>query len=248
MTALFLGFLVVMAAVVVGLIGRYLGVRPAGAILAGLTIWFLYIGGMAWFGIFRNFTIRPPGAAFLFIPVLIFLVIFIVRAGSAGGERVAMAFPLWILLGTQSFRIVVELFLHQLWHAGLIPRMLTFSGANVDIYVGASAPLIAWLATRGRLGWLGWLGARVALVWNVVGLLSLANIVTRAVLTVPGPLNLIHSEVPNLMIGTFPFMIIPGFFVPLAVVLHVLAMRALRSSATSRTPGIPSRIRSQLVQ
>ena len=35
--------------------------------------------------------------------------------------RVALAIPLWIILGTQSFRVVVELFLHQLWLDGLIP-------------------------------------------------------------------------------------------------------------------------------
>jgi len=29
--------------------------------------------------------------------------------------------------------------------------MLTFEGANVGIYVGASAPLIAWLSTRGAI-------------------------------------------------------------------------------------------------
>jgi hypothetical protein len=45
------------------------------------------------------------------------------------------------------------------------------------------------------------------------------------------PLNLIHAEVPNRMIGTFPFMFIPGFFVPLAAVLHVLAIRTITSQA-----------------
>ena len=62
------------------------------------------------------------------------------------------------------------------------------------------------------------------------GLLALLNVVTRAVLTAPGPLNLIHTEVPDRMIGTFPFLLIPGFFVPLAVVLHILAIRSIRGS------------------
>ena len=44
---------------------------------------------------------------------------------------------------------------------------------------------------------------KLALIWNVLGLLSLTNVVIRAVLTAPGPFNLIHAEVPNLMIGTF---------------------------------------------
>src|SRR3981189_2763082 len=41
--------------------------------------------------------------------------------------------------------------------------------------------------------------------------------------------GLIHVEVPNRLIGTFPFMFVPGFFVPLAVVLDVLAIRSITS-------------------
>jgi uncharacterized membrane protein len=76
---------------------------------------------------------------------------------------------------------------------------------------------------------------RVALAWNLLGLLALTNVVVRAVLTTPGPFNLIHAEVPNRMMGTFPFLFIPGFFVPLAVVLHLLALRALVSRLRTST-------------
>ena len=193
---LFLGFLALMAALVVALSARYLKGPTAFAIGVGLFIWLIYVGLLGYLGVIGNATMRPPGIAFIFVPVVLFLVFFIVRVRSSA----ALAFPLWIILGMQSFRIVVELFLHQLWIEGLIPRMLTFAGANVDIYIGASAPLIAWLSTRGRLG------MRLALLWNVLGLLALANVVTRAVLTTSGPLNLIHAEVPNLMFGKFPFM------------------------------------------
>jgi hypothetical protein len=68
---------------------------------------------------------------------------------------------------------------------------------------------------------------KLALAWNLLGLLSLANVVIRAVLTAPGPFNLIHAEVPNRILGTVPFLFIPGFFVPLAVSLHVLAVRLI---------------------
>ena len=217
--AMFLGFLGLTATVVVALTARYLNGRTAFWVLAGLSAWFIYAGLLGYFGVVKGISIRPPGIVFVVGPVLLFLVLFIVR--SSATARAALAFPLWIILGVQSFRVVVELFLHQLWINGLIPKMLTFAGANVDIYIGATAPVIAWLSTRGHSG------LRLALVWNVLGFLALANVVTRAVLTVPGPLNLIHAEVPNLMFGTFPFTFIPGFFVPLAVVLHVLAMQAI---------------------
>jgi hypothetical protein len=219
--ALFLAFVTIMAAVVITLCARYLSGRTTLGVATGLVIWFIYAGLLGYFGILKNATMRPPGIAFLLVPVIAFLILFIVRFSAS--PRDTATFPIWILLGTQCFRIGVELFLHQLWIEGLVPKMLTFEGANVDIYIGATAPLIAWLSLRWRFG------LRLALVWNLLGLFALANVVARAVLTAPGPFNLIHTEVPNLMISTFPFLFIPAFFVPLAVVLHVLAIRDILS-------------------
>lgn len=216
----FLGFLAATAAAVMVLAARWLPRRTAAGVLAGLPAWLLYVGALGWLGILRNTALRPPGIAFILVPVVLFIVLYAVRSSS--GARVAMTVPLWALLGLQGYRVGVELFLHQLWLQGLVPRILTFEGANVDILIGASAPVAAWLSTRGLPG------MRVALAWSVLGLLALANVVVRSALTAPGPLNLIHAEVPNLALGTFPFMFIPGFFAPLAVVLHVLAIRVLR--------------------
>ena len=225
-TTLFFGFVALMTAVVVTLCARYRGGRTALGLLAALGAWFTYVGALGARGVVANSATFPPGIALILVPVVVFLVLFVGWVRSSGGARAALAFPLGVLIGTQVFRVGVELFIHQLWIEGLVPRMLTFAGANVDIYVGATAPLAAWLSTRG-----GQWGHKLALGWNVLGLLALANVVVRAVLTAPGPLNLVHEEVANRMIGTFPFMFIPGFFVPLAVVLHVLALRAIKGSA-----------------
>jgi hypothetical protein len=222
MTALFIAFMALMVVVVGALIARYLSERTAVRVLVGLCAWFIYAGLLGYLGVLKNSSTRPPGIVFLFVPILLFLIVFVVVIlRSAAGARLALAIPLWIIVGVQCFRIGVELFLHQLWIAGLAPKMLTFDGANMDIYIGASAPLISWLSTRDRLG------MKLTLGWNVLGLLSLTNVVIRAVLTAPGPFNLIHAEVPNRLIGTVPFVFIPGFFVPLAVSLHVLAIRVI---------------------
>ena len=241
-STLFLGFVALMITFVVAMIDRYINRRVALGVLAGLVVWFLYAGLMAHFGILGNSKMRPPGIAFVVGPVLLFLIFFIVRP-SASAQAV-LAFPLWLILGTQCFRIGVELFLHQLWIEGLVPRMMTFAGANIDIYIGLSAPVIAWLSTRGR-----W-GLKFASAWNILGLLALLNVVTRAILTSPGPLHLIHSEVPDRMISTFPFLLIPGFFVPLAVVLHLLAIRAIGSrlrtkNGTSRDDALRAQVGSR---
>lgn len=228
----FLGFLAITAAAVAALAARYLPRRTALVVLVGLPLWLLYVGVLSDFGVIRNTALRPPGAAFIFLPVFLFVFLFLVR--SSAGAGIALALPLWVILGTQSFRVGVELFLHQLWLNGLVPRMLTYESGNADILIGATAPLAAWLSTKGRLG------QRWALAWNILGLLSLANVALRALMTAPGRLNLIHAEVPNVAIGTFPFTYIAGFFAPLALVLHVLALRAFRNrmarvSATQMT-------------
>lgn len=168
-------------------------------------------------GVVRDPTLPVPGALFVTAPAVL-LVVFLVR--SAAGGRAALAVPLWLLLGAHAYRAGVELFLHRLWLEGLVPRMLTCEGANLDILAGASASVAAWLATRGRGG------LRVALGWNVLGLLALANVAGRSVMTAPGPLNWLPSEVPNLAVGTFPFTYLAGLLAPLAVALHVLAIRA----------------------
>lgn len=220
-TILFLCFVAAMAAVVLYLATRYPGRRSATTVSIGLLVWLAYVGLIGHAGILADTATRPPGPVFLFVPVLFFLLIFGVRTFSETKQSMVMAVPLAVLLSIQTFRVVVELFIHQLWREGVVPEMLTYSGANVDIYIGASAPVVAWFSSRWK-----W-GRGLSVIWNILGLLALGNVVSRAILSAPGPLNLIHTEVPNLMFGTFPFMFIPGFFVPLAVVLHLASLRAV---------------------
>ena len=77
--ALFLGFLALMAIVVVVLVDRYLNKRIASGVAIGLVIWFIYAGLLGYLGVLKSTTTRPPGIALVFIPVLTFLIVFIVR-------------------------------------------------------------------------------------------------------------------------------------------------------------------------
>jgi hypothetical protein len=164
MTAqLFLTYLVFVVAAVIGVSAAYLPRRTTFAIIAGLAIWLVYVGLFSSLGYMRDASLRPPGIVWLVGPVVLF-VVFVVRSNI--GARVAAAIPLWLILGFESFRIGVELLIHRLWEDGLVPKLLTYAGGNVDMFVGLSAPIIAWIATRGRLG------LRLAMGWNVLGLLS----------------------------------------------------------------------------
>jgi hypothetical protein len=217
MTAqLFLTYLAFVVVAAIGVSAAYLPRRTTFAIITGLAIWLVYVGLFSSFGYMRDPSLRPPGIVWVVGPAVLF-VLFVVR--SSMGARLAAAIPLWLILGFESFRIGVELLIHRLWVDGLVPKLLTYEGGNVDMFIGLSAPIIAWIAATGRLGlWL-------AMGWNVLGLMSLANAAATAVLT--GPLKLISTEVPNVAMGIFPYAFIPGFLAPLAVTLHVLAIRAI---------------------
>ena len=208
---------ILIAVLLVGV--RFLPRRAHLALVFGALAWLTYVGVLSYFGIVRNSALKPPGAAYILLPAAAMI---LVLARSSAGLRIALAFPVALVIGMQAFRIGVELLLHRLYVDGLVPRLMTYEGGNVDIAIGLTAPFIAWLATRGRAG------QRWALAWNFAGLVALANVAVRAIGTAPGALNFIHAEVPNLAVGMFPFTYVAGCFAPLAVVGHVLAIRSLR--------------------
>jgi hypothetical protein len=231
MSNFFVAFLGTMVVVVLGVVSRYLSRSAAATVAVGLALWLIYAGALGYLGVVGNPSLRPPGPALLLLPVFLFVALYLARTD--GALRVATSIPLEWLMGLQAFRVIVELFLHQLWLNGLAPRMLTYEGANFDIAIGLSAPLVAWLYAKGTVR------EKAALAWNILGLAMLANVAVRALLTAPGPFQLLTSDRPNLAIGTFPFTYIPGFMAPLALVLHVLSIRSLRARLRRGRP-VPS--------
>jgi hypothetical protein len=221
---LFLLFTGLVATGIAAAIVRYLDDRRRKIALLVLAAWVLYTGWLGFSGMLASSTLAPPRIVLILIPVVLG-VVFLAR--SVAGRDLALSIPVSLLIGAQVFRVIVELFIHQLWNVGLLPKMLTYEGSNFDILAGLSAPVIAWLVANGRLS------SRLALAWNVFGLMLLANIVVRAILTTPA-LQALVTEVPNRALGMFPFTFIPGLMVPLALVLHVLVIRALLAGVRSK--------------
>lgn len=231
MNTWFLLFVAILVMLIAAGMLRYLPRNYRTPALIGLAVWISYGGLLGWGGVIGNAALLPPGLFYLLAPIVLF-VMFMAR--SRVGLTVALSFPPGLLMGLESFRLLVEIFLEQLWRDGQLPRMMTFHGANFDILIGASAPLVAWLFASGRIS------QRSALLWNLAGIVLLANVAVRGALTTPGSLHLIATEVPNAAIDSFPFSYIPGLMVPLALVLHVLAIRALRNRMRSTSGQLPS--------
>lgn len=62
-------------------------------------------------------------------------------------------------------------------------------------------------------------------VWNVYGLIDLVSAISMGILYSNGPLGVLRSDVSTAPMVTFPVNLIPTFFVPLFILLHLLSLR-----------------------
>lgn len=198
--------------------GAVRGVRLAGLALAG---WLALTATLAERGFFEDFYSLPPHMLLAIGPPLLVLLA-LTFAGRL--DALLAALPRSWPVGAQTFRIVVELVLWRLAVAGVAPEIMTFTGRNVDILVGLSAPVVAYFCFVRR----AW-PERVAVWWNVVGIVILLNVVVHAQLSAPTRFRVFETEPPTTFIGDLPYIWLPAFLVPLAWLLHALSLRQLRA-------------------
>ena len=188
-------------------------VLAAGAALA---LWLAFTGRLAATG----FLVFDPFPTML--PLLVGgLVIAFALAFSRLGGSLAMDLPLAFLVGYQGFRIPVELLLHRAHAEGLAPVQMTYLGMNFDILTGVTALLLAALSRLGPVP--RWL----LFGWNLVGFGLLVNVVTIAMLSAPMPLRIFWNEPANVWVTRFPWVWLPTFLVPLALLGHLLVWRRI---------------------
>ena len=196
---------------------RATGSGKREAFVAGA--WLLFTGALAAGGLLTRFDTFPPPLLRVVLPTLL-----ITRG--VGLSPLArgwiQSWSLASMVAFQSFRLPLELLMHQAAREGVMPVQMSFSGRNFDIVTGLLAlPLSLWLSRGGRSRAVVWL-------WNLLGLALLCNVVGVAIASFPGPLRLFHQEPANLWVTTFPFVWLPTVMVPLALAGHVLIARKLK--------------------
>jgi hypothetical protein len=189
-----------------------------------LAVWICLTGGLAASGWLATFNSFPPPLMRLILPALLLTTIACLRFDWY------RRFSLAGLVAFQSFRLPLELIMHQAAREGVMPPQMTFTGRNWDILTGLLALPLAYLLSRNR--------ARPAWVWawNLLGLLLLINVVSVAVMSFPGPLRRFWNEPANLWVTHLPFVWLPTVLVPLALAGHLLIARKLLSGCSTPEP------------
>lgn len=134
--------------------------------------------------------------------------------------------PLSWLVAVHAVRVLGVSFV-LLHAAGRLPAPFAPVAGWGDIAVGLTALPVARLVRHHATGW------RAALTaWNVVGLVDLVAAISLGVLSSAGPLRLFHEPPGSGLMSTLPWLIIPGFLVPLLAVTHVAIFHRLRAHRT----------------
>jgi hypothetical protein len=182
----------------------------------------LLIGMLGYTHFFKDGYAMPPRFLFLIGPGIIsILIVFVTQSGRDLIDRINLK-QITLL---QTVRLPVEIVLHQLFIAGLVPKLMTFEGVNFDIIIGISAFIVYVLYVNQ------WkYRNKLLLIWNYIGLIFLLNIMFVAITSSKTPLQLFAFDQPNIAVTYFPFVWLPAIIVPAALFSHLVSIRLLRNA------------------
>jgi hypothetical protein len=185
------------------------------AILLG---WFSIAVGGSLLGVFDSEP-RPPvplGLAAV-IPVGVFAFCYLT---SVRFQEFVCSIDLRLLTLAQTWRVggIVFLILHQ---QGALPGVFAIPAGWGDFAIGITAPIVAWYWRRP-------FPSKTFVVWNVLGSLDLVLAVILGVLASQTPVGILTGDVTTRLMGQFPLSLIPTFFVPLLLILHLISLSRVR--------------------
>jgi hypothetical protein len=137
------------------------------------------------------------------------------------------AIPLPWLVAAQVYRIGGGIFL-VLMADGRLPWQFALPAGIGDVITGVVAVIVAALLARKADG-----ARRAAYAWCLFGIADLVVALTMGGMTSPGRVHLLALDAPNLLISSYPLVMVPTFAVPLALMLHGLVLWRLRREPTS---------------
>ncbi len=140
---------------------------------------------------------------------------------SPTAKAVLDAIPVHWFASIQIYRIIGLVFL-LLEADGLLSTYFASSTGWGDIAVGVTAPFVGYLLWRDAKRF-----QAVGIAWCIAGIADLLLVLYKAVNSAPGPLQSTAFDLPTIIIGYFPFTIVPLLVVPVSLILHVQMIRKL---------------------
>jgi hypothetical protein len=162
------------------------------------------------------------------VPTVLFgllIPLMIAAAGVRLSQRIASlvsAIPLPWIVAAQVYRVGGGIFL-VLWADGRLPWQFALPAGIGDVTTGCLAVVVAALLAQKSPRAL-----KAAYGWCLFGIADLVVAVMMGGMTSPGRVHVLALDAPNLLISSYPLVMVPTFAVPLALMLHGLVLWQLR--------------------
>jgi hypothetical protein len=137
------------------------------------------------------------------------------------------AIPLLWIVAAQIYRVGGAIFL-VLWADGRLPWQFALPAGIGDVATGCFAIVVAASLAQNAAG-----ARRATYAWCLFGIADLVVALAMGAMTSPGRAHLFAFEAPNLLISSYPLVMIPTFAVPLALMLHGIVLWRLRRETAS---------------
>jgi len=185
-----------------------------------LMVWFFAALWLGVSGAARGGAGKPP----LLLAVAVTLPLLVFAADARLGWRLFRGLAqlsLPVVMAVQTFRIGGVFFVIA-WMNGELPGAFALPAGLGDIAIGAAAPFVAAAVADGRPR-----ARSLALAWNVLGVADLVAALFLGVTHSSSSLGVFATSLTTDTLAVYPFSLIPMFLVPLAFMLHALALRRL---------------------
>jgi len=193
-------------------------------ILVVLACWAAFSIALGSLGIFTAGPNELPIALIVYIvvPPVLFLLGY---AYSPRVQEITRSLDLRFLTAMQAWRIVGVMFL-VLMSFGLLPGTFAWPAGVGDLIVGVYAPFVVLFIARQTPGW-----HTHAVLLNVLGLLDFVGAIGGGILSSSSAAGIFGGAVTSDIMTQLPLCIIPTFFVPCWIILHIISLIQLRETS-----------------
>ena len=191
------------------------GVKALVAIV--LALWFIVVYALGASGLFVRTGGKPPLPILLGVTVPL-LAFFVAYFGWAAFRAFVLAADLRLGAAIQAWRVGGLGFI-ALYVYGILPGEFALPAGLGDIAIGVTAPWIVIALIRRP----GFANSTLFVTWNVLGILDLIVAVGTGAMS-SGFLPGFSGAVTTLPMSKLPLVLIPAYFVPIFVMLHLTAL------------------------
>jgi hypothetical protein len=195
--------------------------RQRGMIAAAFAALFAGVLTAGANGIFSQTGIGTPGLGLGVIGP--FVVLAALGLGMERGRDAVERVPLSSLIGVHALRVLGILFV-LLYAAKRLPAPFAPVAGWGDVAIGVTAIPLALLTRDEQHA-----PKRLIFVWNVLGLTDLVVAVTLGTTSAPGLLQVFQGGPNSTIMTSLPWLVIPGFLVPLLAFVHFCTFYRLRT-------------------